>query len=296
MPKEKLFESLFRGLSGCKLTISNNGEIVTKTSASIKYNERLVKQIKKQKEFHCLHISNIKCPRVLEQGIDENLLEYFTMEYAEGKTYDYFLNYSSPSEISFFIDSLLSYFDSVKNTDAKYTDDEFSRICTAKIKSIRGHIPNSDFLKYLENRILLCKNVDVPLSFCHGDLTLPNILFGNSELFFLDFLDSYLESWVLDLVKLKQDLFYLWCIGREKKSPNVRSIQVSIKIWEEIEKKYYEKTKSEEFKILEALNFLRIYPYLKNESDFLLINKILEKLPIYEEFNNTNGRQIFKIS
>jgi hypothetical protein len=41
--------------------------------------------------------------------------------------------------------------------------------------------------------------------------------------------------------------------------------------------------------ILEALNFLRIYPYAKEESDILLIETILKKLPIYEEFNNSNG-------
>ena len=52
----------------------------------------------------------------------------------------------------------------------------------------------------------------------------------------------------------------------------------------------YDARVSNEFKILEALNFLRIYPYAREEKDLLIIENILKKLPIYEEFNNPNGR------
>lgn len=286
----RLIESFSKGLSGCKLSISSDGSIVTKTSASLKYNERLVKQIEKQKAFKELPLNRIKCPSVLSEGTDNDLLKYFTMEYAGGKMYTYFLNYSSPSEVSFFISSIISYFESIKGTSIEYTDEQFIDLCTDKIKSIKEYLPNPEFIKYLENRILLCRNVRIPLSFCHGDLTLSNILFGKEELFFLDFLDSYIESWVLDLVKLKQDLFYLWSIERDLELSNFRAIQVSLKIWGEIEKNYYEKTNSEEFKILEVLNFLRIYPYIKKEEDLLIIDKILKKLPLYEEFNSSDVR------
>ena len=57
-----------------------------------------------------------------------------------------------------------------------------------------------------------------------------------------------------------------------------------------METKYSWMINSDEFKILEYLNFLRIYPYLNDESDILLLNQIIKKTPIYEEFNNSNGR------
>ena len=130
------------------------------------------------------------------------------------------------------------------------------------------------------------------MGFCHGDLTLSNILFENDEVFFLDFLDSYIESWIIDLVKLKQDLFYFWSMERDGDPINFRASQVSLKIWNDIESSYFEKTKTDEFKILEALNFLRIYPYIKSDTDLLILDKIIKKLPIYEEFNNSDVRKI----
>ena len=72
----------------------------------------------------------------------------------------------------------------------------------------------------------------------------------------------------------------------------MRSIQTSLHIWNCIEDKYQGVTSSEEFKILEVLNFLRIYPYVTCDNEKNILKNIIKKLPLYEEFNNPNGREI----
>ena len=49
---------------------------------------------------------------------------------------------------------------------------------------------------------------------------------------------------------------------------------------------------SDEFRIIEALNFLRIEPYIRDEKMRLKLDEIIKKLPIYEEFNSADGRKV----
>jgi thiamine kinase-like enzyme len=215
------------------------------------------------------------------------------MEYISGNIYLDFLNYSSVDYINFFLDSIFSYFDYLDSGNSSYySDTEFIKCCIEKLDSIKDKLYNKDFIIYLEDKIKKINKSNIPRTFCHGDLTLSNILFSSDSLFFLDFLDSYVDSWIVDLVKIKQDLYYLWNVKKDTDFPNLRSVQISLYLWKKIEDRYKDIVISEEFKILEILNFLRIYPYIKTEKEKLLLNEIIERIPIYEEFNNTHGGKI----
>jgi len=281
------------GLSGCLLEISDDGKIVIKTSSGNSYDQRLLLQAHKQKKFYQLNlINNIKCPDVLDIQSDSSPFK-FTMSYVSGVGYGDFLNYSSPSSINNFKFSIISYIESLRKSEKNsYSDAEFRVRCLDKLNSIGDKIENQGFLRYLKERIEKCSDVFLPESFCHGDLTLSNILFSNDLTYFIDFLDSYIESWIIDLIKLKQDLYYFWSLSRMPSYKNMRSVQTSIYIWNYIEEKYPKVTTSEEFKILEVLNFLRIYPYVTCEDEKNILENIIKKLPIYEEFNNPDGREI----
>ncbi len=50
----------------------------------------------------------------------------------------------------------------------------------------------------------------MPVGICHGDLTFSNMLFNGNNYYLIDFLDSFVESPLLDIVKLRQDSAYLW--------------------------------------------------------------------------------------
>ena len=66
-----------------------------------------------------------------------------------------------------------------------------------------GTIENYEMVfDYLNNNI---PNLNIYKNVCHGDLTLSNLIFKNNEIYCIDFLDSFIDSPIIDLVKLKQD-------------------------------------------------------------------------------------------
>lgn len=50
----------------------------------------------------------------------------------------------------------------------------------------------------------------MPVGVCHGDLTFSNILFNGNNYYLIDFLDSFIEAPLLDIVKIRQDSAHLW--------------------------------------------------------------------------------------
>ncbi len=60
----------------------------------------------------------------------------------------------------------------------------------------------------------------LPVGSCHGDLTLCNLLYqsdprsGLQSLVLLDFLDTFLDAPLQDIVKLRQDTCHRWCCFR----------------------------------------------------------------------------------
>jgi hypothetical protein len=129
---------------------------------------------------------------------------------------------------------------------------------------------------------------------CHGDFTLSNMIYFNSNIYLLDFLDSYINTPIIDIVKIKQDLYYHWSLNMLDKYNDTEIYkikQVSMFIWDKISKNYIDLIETKDFKIIESINFLRIEPYIKDEMK-LLLDESIKKLDLYEEFNNTNGWKI----
>ena len=280
-------ENISRGLSGCPIVMNLSGSI-TKYSSSVEYNNRLLRQAEKQIDFYSKNIENVGCPRVI--SIKKGDIFSFEMDYISGSNYLDFLGYASPEYIDFFSDSILKYLKQVrKESSGFYKSDECRKACLNKLESLDSFSEYREFYKYLVEKIGGTDFVGIDKTFCHGDLTLSNILFTTETIFFLDFLDSFIESWLVDLVKLKQDLFYLWGLYREKDNLDLRSTQVSLYIWDTLVSEYRGVVNSDEFKIIEVMNFLRILPYVKNKRDLLILSDIIKKTPLYEEFNNTNG-------
>ena len=92
----------------------------------------------------------------------------------------------------------------------------------------------------------------------------------------LDFLDTFFDSPLQDIVKLKQDTKYYWSLRK------LNSVRDSVKIkqcFSYINKKLDDKFNNEEYyvkyyKHFQILNLLRIIPYCKDKTDitFLLKN------------------------
>lgn len=107
----------------------------------------------------------------------------------------------------------------------------------------------------------------LPLGVCHGDLTFSNILFNGNNYYLIDFLDSFIESPLMDLVKIRQDSRYGWSLlmyGREYDA--VRMNIISQKIDKEIDECYsrYDWYR-QYYKPMQLMNFLRVLQYAKEE-------------------------------
>ena len=276
-----MMEKFERGLSGCKLHFVN--EATLRKSSGIEYSQRLIKQAKKQKYLLNYNFTNINVPRVIDIG--EN---YFDMEYISAQTFDTFFETCDRDEVEFILQSLFEYFDFLISRKKIYKEGDLKNKIYTKLSSI--DVVDSQFKNYLLDFDYDAKSA--PKTFCHGDLTFSNILFNGKRIFLIDFLDSYVNSFLVDLVKLKQDLFYFWSIRINGKK-SLRLYQTKRYIWKKISERYVEYIGTDLFSMLDVINLLRIQPYLTNPRHRIILEGLVKSTRLYEEFNHSNGRKIF---
>jgi thiamine kinase-like enzyme len=268
------------GLSGCEVLLIGNN-IVRKKSCCNDYNKRLLKQINKQKIFSNFILKNLYTPKIYKVKSFDNF--YFDMEYIIGdNSFEYF-SYSSFFDINFIIETLFEYIDFLINTSVQSKAN--NRVVNKIEKLISNGFTDETLIYILE---LVSKNVYFyPKSFCHGDLTFSNIIFHKNRLVFIDFLDSYLDSFLCDLAKLKQELYYKWYL-KIYDVKDVRIHQIYSYIWNKIYDRYKFYLHSDIFFIIDYLNNFRIYPYLTNSKQKCILKNVLNNILENEKFNNSN--------
>ena len=257
------------GLSGCSLELIND-RVLRKYSPTTDYNLRLLSQADKQVVFGNRIYKNIDAPKVYD--IQKN---YFDMEYIAGKNFDEFFSIASVNDVEFVVSTLFDYFDALiftaRNIDA--TKQILEKLDNLKEKS--SYPKYIEFLrKYVEDRRMI-----VPHTFCHGDLTFANIIFHQNRLFFIDFLDCYVDTFLSDLVKLKQDLHHLWAV-KNQDVYTVRIHQIYEYIWDKLEVRYTDYL-TDGFHILDVINALRIEPYLTSDSQRVILEGIVKSTELY---------------
>lgn len=269
------------GLSGCKLELLNNTTL-RKYSSSPEYNSRLLKQVDKQNFFYNLILKNIDTPKVLSVNTDS-----FDMDYVPALSFYDFFSSASVENIEFVIETLFGYFDFISS---RFRMVDVTDEILNKLDSLIPRSNHKNFIRHLK-KLVEEEQIMIPNTFCHGDLTFNNILFHPNRLFFIDFLDSYVDSFLCDLVKIKQDLYYLWSLKIQNLS-SVRMIQTYRHIWEKLEDRYEYYIKKISFDVLDAINILRIEPYLTNSQQRIILDKVVSSTRLYEEFNHSYGREI----
>ena len=275
------------GLSHCTVSIVES-IIVRKTSDSIRGNSRLQKQIEKQQIFCNEFDLDIKTAPILKIGT-ENGKTFLEMPYIAGSSFVEFFATADKRILDDFYVSLCQYLDHNWNTDIEDATAAIDR----KLNLLFEYSRHRDFIDFL-----LTKNTAtfVPRGFCHGDLTLSNILFKNKEYYLIDFLDSHIETPLYDFAKLKQDLYYRWCISVERKrvdmSNSIKIAQSIDYIWKLLSNSYNNVYQSDSFRMIDALTLLRIEPYVKDRRLQNELDRAIEKLELYEEFNSTYRRQV----
>lgn len=274
----KLLKNL-NGHSGCIIDLLQDEEkiFVSKKSSDKNYNLRLKKQCIRQSRFEANY--GVYSPKVYNKGIDENGLFYFDMEYVQGKTLAQYSEYIKITEIADFIKCLFKslYMDNSKLNKNPRTEYIFKK----KIKSLKSKIKNN---KIVDKAFEILDNFDWSLIYqspCHGDLTLENILVTkDKKLYLIDFLDSFYNSWMIDVAKLLQDLELKWSFRHSEISPNrLLRLQVAKEaLTEEILSVENGEEKLNAIYHILLLNVLRIFPYAHDDVTYKFLNFSTEKL------------------
>ena len=264
------------GLSGCKLELING--LLRKHSASADYNSRLISQADKQIVFSKRIYKNIETPKVHDIEVS-----YFDMDYVSGQNFEEFFSIASVNDVEFIVSTLFDYFDTLISTARNFNA---SNKILNKIDSLKEKTSYPKYIEFLrkyveDNRII------IPHTFCHGDLTFTNIIFHKNRLFFIDFLDCYVDTFLSDLVKLKQDLHHLWAVHNQDVYSN-RIHQIYQYICDKLEVRY-ESFMNESFHILDVMNTLRIEPYLTSDSQRVILEGIVKSTELYAISCSSDG-------
>lgn len=283
-------EILVKGHSGCQIDIINSGDrlYISKSTYDPKYVERLYMQAQKQQKAAKEVYQHIRIPEIYEIDKKNDHL-IIKMEYVYSKNYvDYFED-AGFDNISYFVKALKIFVDSeivrspVQTIDTRIVKEKFEDVC--RKCEANAHInTDHEIAEILAGcgKIFnqLPAYIEIPVGQCHGDLTFSNILFNGNNYYLIDFLDSFIESPLLDLVKIRQDSKYEWSrLMYEGDVDLVRLSLISNKIDKEIDKYYAQFDWYQSYySVFQLMNFLRILQYAKEEKVIVYLKNVLKSM------------------
>jgi tRNA A-37 threonylcarbamoyl transferase component Bud32 len=254
------------GHSGCKILLCQDREskYVRKISPSKKYNERLVTQSTKQ-EIFLSKKNRIKAPEIFRKGYIEDLF-YFDMEYISGNLMSDYINNSDISSINSHFEVILNYLNTFKDPEFK----DLTLPILKKVNKLKSESSNrySRYFDYVSDGSW----DNLPVTFCHGDFTFENIIVSNGNIYFIDFLDAFIETSLLDVSKILFDIRYFWSKRDSRRKDIVKNVYMDNKIRET---SAYSKN-SEIINRLMVLDILRIIPYCREDSLISYLEECLE--------------------
>ena len=279
-----------KGHSGCQIDIVNDGNnlFVYKSTQDAKYVARLYSQAQKQQQAGRKIYQHIRIPQIFDiNKSDDHLV--IKMEYVYSKNYiDYFED-AGFDNINYFVKALKIFLDSeidnspVQQVDTDIVKRKFEDVCQ-KCRA-NAHInEDAEVVSLLEacGKVFfgLPSPIMMPVGQCHGDLTFSNILFNGNNYYLIDFLDSFIESPLMDLVKVRQDSRYEWSrLMYEGEVDLVRLGIISRKIDKEIDDYYgrYDWYR-DYYPAFQLMNFLRILQYAKEDKVIDYLKNVLRSM------------------
>lgn len=265
------------GHSGCQIYLMEDDDgktFVRKISKDVGYNERLKAQSEKQASFKC---EPVKVPAVLNQGYTEEGLYFFDMEYVQGITLAEYIKTMEIGKVKGLVESLISSImppNAITSTlECKY---DVSQIFAKKLSDLKRTL-STHSNPVIDRSLALMEAHDwskLSYSQCHGDMTLENIIVKNDKLYLIDFLDSFYDSWFLDIGTLLQDVQVMWSYRfQETVSMNtvLRLIVFRDLLIDEIKKVNPAYVVEVYYSLLQKL--IRIYPYTKDELTYHFLNE-----------------------
>lgn len=278
------------GHSGCDIAIvyEDNELHIHKSTQNPGYVPRLVNQANKQILASSREYQNIRVPKIIEVE-QTKTYAIIKMEYIYSKNFVEYFENAGFEQIKYLIGAIKYFID--LEIDASTLQTVPSRILTEKMADVTHKIANNINLKNDREALDLVHqsqsvmeevgDMQMPVGTCHGDLTFSNILFNGNNYYLIDFLDSFIESPLLDIVKIRQDTAYLWSTLMyhkpfDKVRLNIVSEKIDIAIDDYFSSKYdwYRNY----YMPLQLMNFLRILQYAHDEKVISYLKTVIAGL------------------
>ena len=231
--------------------------------------DRGFESIKKQIQFGEIRLNSliVRSPTVFYTQRINNQEFIAKMEYVDGLSGAEIVKNGS-RKISLSLKEALSSVVS-KNIENSNIEKVGAKVFIDKIDKIQKNNLDGEFnqmLIFLKNKFYTHKIIELPLGPCHGDLTFSNIIVSpTGSLNLIDFLPSFIESPIWDIVKIYQDLKYGWSY-RYLKGPRNASAKLFFQSCIPNQLSIYNKVWRYEIQLLNALNLSRLIPYIKDEN------------------------------
>lgn len=275
-----------KGHSGCQIDVVKDNDMVYvyKSTADPKYLKRLAHQAKKQMAAACVEYQHVRIPKIyeLQENANSTIIK---MQYVYSKNFIEFFEQVGFEQVDYLIGAL-EYF--VEYEISKSVLQKVSpTIFQDKFAEIRGKLENNPHyfanvqtddeklkpeIQHIIERSQKVFNelgeMLIPIGTCHGDLTFSNILFNGNNYYLIDFLDSFIETPLQDIVKIRQDTAYRWSqLMYTKPYDAVRLQIICDKIDKEIDNYFACKYQwyTDNYRIVQLMNILRILPYAHEE-------------------------------
>lgn len=262
-----------KGHSGCQIDVVREGRelYVYKSSRDPKYLDRLNLQAEKQKAAAIPELQHIRVPKVHEIIRTDEVVSV-KMDYVYSRNFVEFFEQAGFEQVNYLIEALIKYLE-LEIEQSRLTTVK-REIVTEKFEDVKKKTLSN---KYLESDIeienILSESQKIfdelpdmlmPVGICHGDLTFSNILFNGNNYYLIDFLDSFIESPLLDIVKLRQDTAWLWSQLMYVHPFDTIRLRIAFnKIDNELDSYFRGKYEwyTRYYKPLQLMNFLRILQY-----------------------------------
>jgi len=254
-----------------KLEKLDNDVVITKSSSSKDF-DRLSKQMAKQEEFSNKYSKKFKIntPRIIKNKDNKFYMEYV---YFSENFIDFMVK-GNIRKTNWFLKKIFTIIDNyLQECEYDYLQ---KGILKEKIDSVKENLSKNNYiefdssfiqenLKYLYSNLEKIENIKIPLGICHGDLTFSNILIdcNDMNIYLIDFLDSFIESPILDIVKIRQDTKFYWVTNMYSDNFDKNSIILTLNFMDKEVKKYFSKYEffNKTYEFFEKLNILRVLQY-----------------------------------
>ena len=278
-----------KGHSGCQIDVVREGDnlFVYKSTCDKGYLDRLFLQGQKQQEAAKLELQHIRVPEIYEtERTDDSVT--LKMEYVYSKNFVGYFEYAGFEQINYFIKALCLFLDyevknsTVQTVKADVLKSKFEDVYkkTTQNPALKDDNEVIEILSRSSTHFTSVDDMQLPVGKCHGDLTFSNILFNGNNYYLIDFLDSFVESPLLDIVKIRQDSAFLWSqLMFSGECDEIRLRIVADKIDKEIVRyaSQYEWF-NQYYTLFQLMNFLRVLQYAKEQHVINYLKRIINQL------------------